>query len=99
MDVTPPSLLVMVSPGVVISGVVSLPDAVVPPLAVATAVLLIWVTPAETGLSTVSAKFAVPPAPPAKLPIGRVQLVPAVPPPAQLQPAVLVAVSNVVLAG
>src|SRR6266508_1968594 len=99
MAVTPPSLLVMISPGAVISGVVSLPDALVPPLALAMAVLLIWVTPAGTGLSTVSAKLAVPPAPPAKLPIERVQLVPAALPLAQLQPALLAAASNVVLAG
>src|SRR4051812_2187881 len=97
--VTPPSLLVIVSPGIVISGVVSLPDAVVPPFAAATAVLLIWVTPAGTRLSTISAKLAAPLAPPARFPIAKEQLVPAALPFAQLQPAVLPAALNVVLAG
>src|SRR5262249_14825388 len=88
----------MLRPGAVLTGVVSLPVALVAPLVIV-ALLAIWVVPAETGLTTVTTKVAVPPAPPASDPIGSVQVVPAGLPLAQLQPAVLPAARKVVLAG
>ena len=93
-----PSLLPSVRPGVGFSGVVSLPLALVPPVALAVAVLASPVVPAGTVFSTVTAKATEPFAPAARLPIVRVQVVPAAAPFAQLQPP-LFAASNVVLAG
>src|SRR3954468_10623643 len=88
-----PSLLVSVSPGVLLTGVLSLALALTEPLPML-ALFTTCVMPAGTGLSTVTAKMALLDAPAARLPIANVQLVPA-----QLQPGALVAALNVVLAG
>ena len=94
----PPSLLARVRPGVVISGVVSLPLAVVAPLATV-ALFEICAVPAATVFATVTTNVAEPLAPAARLPIVSVHGVPAALPSAQLHPPVLPALVKVVLAG
>ena len=93
MLVVSPSLLVSVRPGVVITGVVSLALALVVP-SPTLALLAIWLTPAGSGVSTVTANVTVLLAPAARLPIVQVQLAPA-----QTQPTVLAAALKLVLAG
>src|SRR2546427_151815 len=94
-----PSVLVMLRPGVVLTGVVSPAVVLVAPLAMV-ALLTIWVVPAETGVTTRTTKVAEPDAPPARVPtMFRVQLVPAAAPSAQLQPAVLPSDRKVVFVG
>src|SRR5690242_11798455 len=88
----------MLSPGVVLTGVVSPAFALVAPLAIV-ALLTIWVVPAETGVTTLTTKTAEPDAPLASVPSASVQLVPAAAPLAQLQPALLPVDRKVVLAG
>src|SRR5205823_12943422 len=92
-----PSVLLMLRPGVVLTGVVSPAVVLVAPLAMV-ALLTIWVVPAETGVTTRTTKMAEPEAPPARLPMFKVQVVPAAAPLAQLQPTVLPADLKVVLA-
>src|SRR3954468_23493171 len=94
VTLAPPSLLLKLRPGAVVTGVVSPAPALVAPAPIV-ALLEIWVVPAGTGPTTVTANVAVPPAPPARLPIVRAQAVPAGLPPAQLQPAVLAAALKV----
>ena len=100
---TPPSLFVSVRSGAASTGVVSL--AVLLPgtgsvTADATlAVLAICVTPAATGLTTVSAKVALPEAPPATVPTASVQVLPGLSFGAQTQPAVLAPALKVVFDG
>src|SRR5215212_1816804 len=98
MLLTPPSLLVRLIAGVVTTGVVILPLPTAPPSPIVAA-LLSWLVPAPTGSITVTANVAEPAAPPSREPIFSVQLLPAMPPPAQLQPALLPAGSKIVLAG
>src|SRR5690242_13127854 len=93
------SLLASVSPGVLITGVISLFEALLPFPSAIVAALLICITPAGTGLATVMAKATEPEAPAARGPISNVQLVPAGLPSAQLQPPELEPALNVVLAG
>jgi hypothetical protein len=103
----PPSLLVIDRSGAAVTGVVSLAEllagvgsAPLAPLSAMLAVLEIWVTPAATGLTTVTAKVAVrSPLVPATAPIARVQVEPALLSGAQTQPAVLAPALNVVFAG
>src|SRR5687768_2325147 len=94
--VAPPSLLVSCKSGAAFTGVVSLSllsagvgSAPFVPSLATLAVLLIWVTPAATGLMTVTAKVAVPPLPPTTGPTVRVQVLPGLLLGRQLQPAVL----------
>src|ERR1043165_2067856 len=105
--VAPPSLLLSVRSGPPVIGVVSLPELLlrfwsVPlvPSSAMLAVLLICVTPAGMGVTTVTAKVALPIVPPpASVPIASVQVLPALPLGVQLQPAVLAPALKVVLAG
>src|SRR4051812_30980485 len=99
MTLAPPSLLVRLTAALLITGVVSLAVAVVPPLAVIVATLLIWVVPAGTAPAILTANVSLPVAPPARLPIVRVQIEPAGSPSAQLQAPELAAASKVVFAG
>src|SRR5262245_54422799 len=80
-------------------GVVSLFDALAPLPSAIVAALLIWVVPAGSALATVTAKLTEPEAPAARLPIAKVQLVPAGLLSAQLQPPELPAALKLVLAG
>src|SRR5437762_539633 len=91
--VVAPSLLVSVRPGVVITGVVSLALALVLP-SLTLALLAIWLTPAGSDVSTVTAKVALLLAPPARLPIFKVQAAPI-----QVQLPELAAALKLVLAG
>ena len=98
------TVLVTLRSSVRFSGVVSLAWAVAgwalfAPSSAMLAVLLMRVTPAGTGLTTVTAKTALPLAPPLSDPLVKVQTVLAGLPLAQLQPTVLAAALNVVLAG
>ena len=87
----------MVSLAVLLPGVGSAPFV---PSSATLAVLLTCVTPAGTGLSTVTAKVALPGAPPAaSAPSARVQVLPALPSGVQAQPAVLAPALNVVAVG
>src|SRR5258707_15814294 len=98
MLLTPPSLLVRVTAGVVATGVVTLALLLTPPPLIVAA-LLSCLVPAPSGLTTVTANVAELEAPAARPPMVSVQAIPAVPPPAQLHPAVLPAASKIVLAG
>src|SRR4051794_3159320 len=91
--VTPLSLLLSVRAGVASTGVLSVALALVSALAIV-ALLVIWVTPAGSGVSTVMAKIVVCVLPTIRLPAFRVQLAPT-----QLQPAELAAALKLVLAG
>ena len=104
--VAPPSLLSSCKSGAAVSGVVSVSlllagvgSAPLAPLSLMLAVLLIWLTPAGTGLMTVTAKVAEPLAPAANAPIVRVQTLPALLLGVQLQPGELAAALKTVLAG
>src|SRR5215213_4708285 len=102
----PPSLLVTERSGAPVTGVVSLPELLpgvgsVPlvPSSATVAVLAICVTPAASGLITVTAKVAEPPPAAATPPTASVQVEPALLLGAQTQPAVLAPALNVVFAG
>src|SRR5438045_966095 len=100
--VIPPSLLVIARPEVTFNGVVSLAELPVLPLPFPSrmrAVLLIWVVPGGTGLSTVTAKLTVLLVPVARLPALKVQIVPAGLALGQLQVAVLLPKLKLVFAG
>ena len=94
----PPSVLANVMAGKVVTGVVSFALAVVVP-SPTLALLVSWVVPARTGVTTVTANVLLPDAPPATMPSVSVQGVPAALPSAQLQPTLLAAALNVVFAG
>src|SRR5215213_5188784 len=104
---TPPSLFVIERSGAPLTGVASLPELLpgvgsVPffPSSAMLAVFEICVTPAATGLATVTANVAVwLPLPAATLPTARVQVAPALLSGEQTQPAVLEPALNVVFAG
>src|SRR5690242_15620741 len=93
-----PSLLVRLRPGVVLTGVVSILDALVVPFVITTP-LTSCVVPAGTGVITSTANVADPVALPANVPIVSEHVVPPGAPLAQLQPAVLPAERNVALPG
>src|SRR5437588_11842987 len=103
----PPSLLAIERSGAPVTGVVSLPEllpgvgaAPLVPSSARVAVLASWVTPAATGLTTVTAKVAVwLPLPAATLPTARVQVEPAALLGVQAQPAVLAPGLKLVFAG
>ena len=90
-----------VSTGVSMLALLSAALASVPPkpLSPMLAVLLSWVTPPGSGLTTSTEKMAALLAPAASSPRSRVQAVPAVEPSAQLQPALLRPALKEVLAG
>src|SRR5919106_5982925 len=102
----PPSLLVTDRSGAPVTGVVSLPE-LLPgvgsapwvPSSAMLAVFAICVTPAGSGLVTVTAKVALPPPEAATVPIASVQVDPALLFGEQTQPAVLAPALNVVFAG
>src|SRR4051794_27371278 len=89
----PLSLLASVSAGGGLTGVLSVAIALMAPLSIV-ALLSIWLTPAGSGVATVTAKIALRVTPAARLPASRVQVAPA-----QLQPAELAAALKLVLAG
>ena len=87
----------VVSLAVLLAGVGSAPWV---PSSVAVTVATIWVTPAGTGLITWTAKITKPfDAPGARVPIPRVQFVPAGEPLGQLHAPLLLPRSKIVLAG
>src|SRR5438876_1183335 len=96
VTLAPPSLLLRLRAGAVVSGVVSLFEALLPLPSAIVAALLIWITPAGTGLATVTANATEPDAPAARPPIVSAQLVPAGLPLAQLQPPELDPALNMV---
>src|SRR6185369_4080563 len=104
---TPPSLLVSARSGAPVNGVVSLPELLpgvgsVPlvPSSAMLAVLAIWLTPAITGLTTVTAKVAVcVPPPAARMPTVSAQVEPALLLGRQTQLPLLAPALKVVLAG
>src|ERR671918_919332 len=102
----PPSVLVTDRSGAPVTGVVSLPvllpgvgSVPLAPSSAIMAVLAICVTPAGSGLATVTANVAEPPAEAATLPMASVQVEPALLFGEQDQPAVLAPALKVVFAG
>src|SRR5688572_13103326 len=96
VEPAPPSLLVISRSGAAFSGVVSVSSllagtesAPLAPSSPMLAVLLIWVTPAGTGLTTVTTKVVKSPPPAATAPTVKVQVLPALLLGVQLQPGEL----------
>ena len=96
---TPLSLLVRLNAGELFTGVVSVAFVVVPPSALAEAVLLTCTVPAATGVTTLTANAALPSVAVGSAPMVSVQTVPAALLFGQLQPVLLPVVVNVVLGG